>query len=165
MLTPHSLLGLDALYDPPRLMSSEATLDVPSATTTSNAEPQQGVSTAHATASPTAAPDMATGHPDGSSDSALLGSEQATSHEGDTSAPHTAMMESQTPTLVADTQSDVASTTDGTASSGSDFASTDASDRSESATATATSKGASLVFTRAYHATALFALILGAIPW
>jgi hypothetical protein len=50
----HSLLGLDALYDPPRMMVSEATLDGPFGPTQGSAEPQQGVSPAYATARPTA---------------------------------------------------------------------------------------------------------------
>jgi hypothetical protein len=165
MLTLNSLLGLDALYDPPRLMSSEATLDVPSATTTSDAEPQQGASIAHVTASPTAAPDMATNHTDGLSDSSPAGSEQATSHEVDSAGAHTAMMESQAPQLVADTQSDTAPTTDGTSPSESNAASKGASDRSESVTATSASNGAGLVFTLDPYATVPLALVLGYIAW
>ena len=54
-----SLLGLDGLYDPPRLMTSEATLDVPtpfSTTTTTSAVPQQAVTVPQNVASPTADP-------------------------------------------------------------------------------------------------------------
>jgi hypothetical protein len=142
-------------------MSSEATLDVPSATATSNAQPQQGASTAHTTASPTAAPDMATSHADGSSDSPLAGSEQATSHEFDSSAVHTAMMESQTPTLVAaDTQSNTAPTTDEAAPPGSNSASLDVSDGGGSAAASGTSTGVSLVLTMNPHAITLLVLAL-----
>jgi hypothetical protein len=138
-------------------MSSEATLDVPSATATSNAQPQQGASTAHTTASPTAAPDMATSHADDSSDSPLAGSEQATSHEFDSSAVHTAMMESQTPTLVAaDTQSNTAPTTD---------EALDVSNGGGSAAASGTSSGASLVLAMNHHAITLFVLALSYMVW
>lgn len=61
VLTFDSLLGLDALYDPPRLMTSESQLDGPNGpskapkTTTKDAQPQ--VSATQTTASLTAAPD------------------------------------------------------------------------------------------------------------
>jgi hypothetical protein len=53
-----SLLGLDGLYDPPRLMTSEATLDVPTpfSTTTTSAVPQQAVTVPQNVATPTADP-------------------------------------------------------------------------------------------------------------
>lgn len=84
-LTFHSLLGLDGLYDPPRLMTSEATLDVPSPSSTRSAEPQQSVVAAHNPASPTA-------HP--SSDSSQSQDPSTRSMNNPTAA-----MESQTPQL------------------------------------------------------------------
>jgi hypothetical protein len=59
-----SLLGLDGLYDPPRLMTSEATLDLPTPySATASAEPQQAVTAAQNAATPTA--DSHTGAPNG----------------------------------------------------------------------------------------------------
>lgn len=154
-------------------MVSEATLDAPSATTKPNAEPQQGASTAHNTATPTAASDMVPSNSLGTSDSSSPDTEQA-AHSDDqvsTSAPGnsletselsssdveqstnsgdqvstspTALMESQTPTLVADTQSDASSTTG--SNSVSNAASTDSTDESGSATASGPSTGAGAVF-------------------
>jgi hypothetical protein len=50
-----SLLGLDGLYDPPRLMTSEATLDLPTPySATASAVPQQAVTAAQNAATPTA---------------------------------------------------------------------------------------------------------------
>jgi hypothetical protein len=109
---------------------------------------------------------MATSHADGSSDSPLAGSEQATSHEFDSSAVHTAMMESQTPTLVAaDTQSDTTPTIDEAAPSGSNSASMEASDGGGSAAASGTSTGARLVLTMDPRATTLFVLVLSYMVW
>jgi hypothetical protein len=109
---------------------------------------------------------MATSHADGSSDSPLAGSEQATSHEFDSSAVHTAMMESQTPTLVAaDTQSNTAPTTDEAAPPGSNSASLDVSNGGGSAAASGTSSGASLVLAMNHHAITLFVLALSYMVW
>ena len=105
----HSLLGLDALYDPPRLMVSEATLDVPSATTTPDAEPQQGASTAHTTPAPTAASDMLPEPSQGSPDSHSAATEQASGHDTQNLAPATAATKSQTPGISAGTQNDASS--------------------------------------------------------
>jgi hypothetical protein len=104
ILTPDSLLGLDALYDPPRLMVSEATLDVPSATITPDAEPQQGVSTAHTTPAPTAASDTLPEPSQESPDSHSAATKPASDkHAGNTASP-TAAIEPQTPDLSAGTQ-------------------------------------------------------------
>lgn len=219
----------DALYDPPRLMVSEATLDVPSATTTPGAEPQQGASSAHTTPAPTAASDMLpepsqegpdshstagkagndhhAGNPtsptgvfepqtaDNPSDSAGnptpndSGSDTSpntagsttpndaesndSSNTGDgpsgndanTSKSHTAMMESQTPELVAGSQGDGSST----AASGSvaNGAPTDAqSDGTRaSASSSGTSAGVSLVFNVWSYATFAFVLLLSYCVW
>lgn len=113
LLTPLSLLGLNALYDPPRLMVSEATLDVPSATTTPDAEPQQGASTAHTTAAPTAASDILPGHSQGSQDSYSAAAEQASGQGTENIAPATVAMKSQTPDFSAGTQGGATSNTDG----------------------------------------------------
>lgn len=112
-LNLHSLLGLDALFDPPRLMASEATLDVPSATTTPNAEPQQGASTAHTTPEPTAASDMLPEHSQGSQNLHSAATERASGHDAANLAPATVPTESQTPDLSAGTQGGASSNTDG----------------------------------------------------
>ncbi|KAM0717054.1 hypothetical protein Q7P37_006906 [Cladosporium fusiforme] len=52
------LLGLDGLYDPPRLMVSETKLDVPGQTTKTSADAQPQGSPTQTTASPTAASDV-----------------------------------------------------------------------------------------------------------
>lgn len=112
VLTSHSLLGLDALYDPPRLMVSEATLDVPSATTTPDAEPQQGASTAHTTPAPTAASKILPDHSQESPDSHPAATEQASGHDAGNIAPATVAVDSQTAGSLAGTQSDASSNTD-----------------------------------------------------
>lgn len=192
ILTSHSLLGLDALYDPPRLMVSEATLDGPSATTKPNAEPQQGASTVHTTATPTAASDMVTSNSLGSSDSSSSATEQAAhpddqvstsvpgnsletsessssdaeqaTNSGDqVSASHTALMESQTPTLVAGTQSDASSTTGSNPVS--NAASADSTDEGGSATASGPSTGAGAVFAMNLFPAVSLGLLLSYIAW
>lgn len=52
-----SLLGLDGLYDPPRLMTSASSLDVPYASSTPTSDAQPQLSPSQTTASPTVAPD------------------------------------------------------------------------------------------------------------
>lgn len=79
-------------------MVSEATLDVPSATTTPGAEPQQGASTAHTTPAPTAASDMLPEPSHAASDQ----------HAGNPASP-TAVVKPQTPDLPAGTQNDAPS--------------------------------------------------------
>ena len=113
VLTFQSLLGLDALYDPPRLMVSEATLDAPSATTTPDAEPQQGASTAHTTPAPTAASNIIPDHSQESPDSHPAATEQASGHNAENIGPATVAVESQTPGPSAGTQSDASSNTNG----------------------------------------------------
>jgi len=108
-----TLPKVDALYDPPRLLVSEATLDVPSATTTPDAEPQQGASTAHTTPAPTAASNILPGHSQGLPDSHSAATEQASGHDAESIAPATAAIQSQTPGLSAGTQSDALSNNDG----------------------------------------------------
>lgn len=108
-----TLPKVDALYDPPRLLVSEATLDVPSATTASIAEPQQGASTAHTTPAPTAASNILPSHSQKSSDSYFAATEQASDHDAGGLVPATAATESQTPGSLAGTQSDASSNNDG----------------------------------------------------
>lgn len=108
-----TLPKVDALYDPPRLLVSEATLDVPSATTTPDAEPQQGASTAHTTPAPTAASNILPGHSQKSSDSHSAATEQASGHDAGGLAPATSAIESQTLGSSAGTQSDAPSNNDG----------------------------------------------------
>ena len=87
-------------------MVSEATLDVPSATTTPGAEPQQGASTAHTTPAPTAASDMLPEHSQGSPDSYATASKPAgDQHAGNPTSP-TAVVKPQTPDSSAGTQND-----------------------------------------------------------
>lgn len=95
-------------------MVSGATLDVPSATATPDAEPQQGASTAHTTPAPTAASNILPGHSQGSPDSYSAASEQAPGHDAESIAPATAAIEPQTPGSSVGTQSDASSNTDGT---------------------------------------------------
>lgn len=57
MLTNNSLLGLDGLYDPPRLMTSASSLDVPYASSTPTSDAQPQLSPSQTTVSPTVAPD------------------------------------------------------------------------------------------------------------
>lgn len=121
-----TLPKVDALYDPPRLLVSEATLDVPSATTASNAEPQQGASTAHTTPAPTAASNILPSHSQKSSDSYSAATEQASGHDAGGLAPATAAIDSQTPGSLAGTQSDASSNNDGSPA-GNDPGSNDAS--------------------------------------
>ena len=113
ILTLRSLLGLDALYDPPRPMVSAATLDVPSATSTPNAEPQQGASTARTTPAPTAASDVLTEYSMDSPDSYSAATRQSVHHDVEESASATAAMESQTPDLSLATQDEASSGTAG----------------------------------------------------
>jgi hypothetical protein len=98
---------MDGLYDPPRLMVSDATLDVPSATTTPNAEPQQGASTAHTTPMPTAASDMLPNNSQESVASYLAATERSAHHDAEDPTSATVATESQTPNFSADTQLDV----------------------------------------------------------
>lgn len=100
-LTCHSLLGLDGLYDPPRLMTSEATLDLPSPASTSSAAPQQAATAAQNAASPTVDP---------SSDLSDSQVEGTSSSKGPTAA-----MESQAPELT--TPADDPTVTEGDESS------------------------------------------------
>lgn len=87
-------------------MVSEATLDVPSATTIPGAEPQQGASTAHTTPAPTAASDMLPEHSQGSPDSYATASKPAgDQHAGNPTSP-TAVVKPQTPDSSAGTQND-----------------------------------------------------------
>ena len=95
------------------MLVSEATLDVPSATTASNAEPQQGASTAHTTPAPTAASNILPSHSQKSSDSYSAATEKASGHDAGGLASATAAIESQTPGSLAGTQSDAPSNNDG----------------------------------------------------
>jgi len=217
MLTPPKV---DALFDPPRLMASEATLDAPSATTTPDAEPQQGASTAHTTPAPTAdsdvLPDPSRGSPDshptatkpasgqaetdqdagnpsssaaamdpqtpdlsagthndaspnpagsptlnGPEDDATVGSPVANGAE--TSASHTAMMESQTPELVAGSQGDASSTT--ASGSPANDASSDTQSENASASPSGTSAGISLISDVWSHAPLALSLLLSTFLW
>ena len=109
----HSLLAIEGLYDPPRLMVSEATLDVPSATNTSNAEPQQGASSAHTTPVPTAASDVLPGNSLDAPGPYSLATEQASHHDAEDPTSVTAATESQTPDFSAETQNDASTSSTG----------------------------------------------------
>jgi len=113
LLTLCSLLALDALYDPPRLLVPEATLDVPSATTTSDAEPQQGASTAFTTPAPTAASDMLPSSDQEQPDSYPAATEQLSHHDAEDPTLGTTAIDSQTPDFSADMQSDHSTSTAG----------------------------------------------------
>jgi len=103
ILTSYSLLGLDALYDPPRLMTSQSSLDMPSATANPSAEPQQGASTKDTLATPTAASQTLDGADEtiNPSDAIVKPSESHNnpSPDPESSNTHTAFMETQTPHL------------------------------------------------------------------
>ena len=122
-------------------MVPEATLDVPSATTTSNAEPQQGASTARTTPAPTAASDMLPGHSQESPGSYSAATDQATDRDIENptrataamksqTSDHPAVMQSDSPPDTAgnpmpnDAGSDASPTTDGSPDAGSDASST-----------------------------------------
>lgn len=89
-------------------MVSEATLDVPSATTIPDAEPQQGASTAHTTPAPTAASDMLPEPSYGSPDSYSTATKTANDQHGGYPISPASMVPS-TPDLSAGTQSDALS--------------------------------------------------------
>lgn len=90
-------------------MVSEATIDVPSATTTSGAEPQQGASTAHTTPAPTAASDMLPEPSQELPDSPSTATEPTSGeHAGSPVSPAVAT-KPQTPDLSAGTQNDASS--------------------------------------------------------
>lgn len=151
------LLGLDALYDPPRLMVSEATLDGPSATTSANAEPQQGASIAHTTASPTAASEVVSVSGLDLPGSSPAASEQAGQPDVSTSTTHTAMMESQTPQMTS------ASSVNGDSSA--NAATTDARNGREGDAPTSTSTSSSLVFVVHPYTALFWCLLLSYIAW
>lgn len=124
----HSLLGLDALYDPPRLMTSDSSLNMPSATANPSAEPQQGALTRNTLASPTAAPQTldSAGETITSSNAIVEPSKSLNNPNPDpeSSNIHTAVMETQTPHLttplgpVTTAQSGESSNADNSAPSG-----------------------------------------------
>lgn len=90
-------------------MVSEATLDIPSATTTPDAEPQQGASTAHTTPAPTAASDMLPEPSQESPDSHSAATNPASDqHAGNPMSP-AAATEPQTTGLPEGTQNDASS--------------------------------------------------------
>lgn len=96
-------------------MVSEATLDVPSATTTPDAEPQQGASTAHTTPAPTAASNILPSDSQASPDSHPGATKPASDHDAENSPSPTAAIESQALDLPGNTQTDAPSNPDGRA--------------------------------------------------
>ena len=96
-------------------MVPEATLDVPSATNTPEAEPQQGASNAHTTPAPTAASDILPSDSQASPDSHPGATKPASDQDAENPSSPTAAIESQALDLPGNTQTDAPSNPDGRA--------------------------------------------------